>query len=380
MKKGWVYFFLFTLFFFFDQTKSDAASITKIIPIAFNDEVINFPDELPFVQNQTTFIPIRFFCDAIGATIALDNKGGTLTLTTQEKSLTIDMKKKEIKSSDRVNTKINIILKNDRNYAPVRILGEYFGYEVQYQAKGPVVRLVNSNAKLETMTFLKENQNEISNFYLKAKLDDRPKVYLTFDDGPISGIHEILNILKKKKAKASFFMIETQMRMFPNETKRLVKEGHYPALHSVSHNKKLLYEGSPSAVAKEMVKTQKTLVDLTGVQSILTRAPYGSKPYLKIPFRNELVRHGFKMWDWSIDSEDWKYHRTNPKEIVKIVKDGLQKQKKQKDPIVILFHINKGTAAVLPEIIDYIYSLGFQCVAYNPSEHFVMNFWKDERL
>lgn len=380
MKKGWVYFFLISLFFFFDQTKSEATSNTKIIPIAINDKLITFPDELPFVQDQTTFIPIRFFSDAIGATITLDNKVGTLTLTTQEKSLSIDMKKKEIETSEGEKTKINLFLKNGRNYASVRILGEYFGYEVQYQSKGPIVRLVNSKAQLSTIPFFKENQKEINDFYQKVKLGDRPKVYLTFDDGPILGINEILNILKKKKAKASFFMIETQMTMFPNETKRLVKEGHYPALHSVSHNKKLLYEGSSSAVAKEMLKTQQTLFNLTGIQSKLTRAPYGSKPYMKNPFRDELVRNGFKMWDWSIDSEDWRYHRTNPKEIVKIVKDGIQKQKKQKDPIVILFHINKGTAAVLPEIIDYIYSQGFQCVAYNPTKHFVMNFWEDERL
>ncbi|MFD2442952.1 polysaccharide deacetylase family protein [Bacillus sp. CGMCC 1.16607] len=380
MKKICVYFFLFIVVFIFGETDVIANSDTKIIPIAVNDQLITFPDEKPVLKDQITYVPIRIISEAIDATLTIDLPNETFRITTKEKSMLFDVKNSKIKTLDGSMTNVNLYKQNGRNFAPLRVIGEYFSYDVQYISNGPVVRLVNSKAKLDRNQFIKANQNAISNFYNKPIVDHRPKVYITFDDGPIKGTEEILEVLKKKKAKASFFMIETQMRLFPNQTKRIVSEGHYPALHSVTHNKNLLYGGNSIAVAKEMLKTQKTLFELTGFHSNLTRAPYGSKPYMKIAFRDELVRNDFKMWDWSIDSEDWKYHQTDPKEIVANVKGGIQKQKSKKEPIVILFHINKGTAAVLPEIIDYIYAEGYQCVAYDPAEHFVMNFWKDERL
>lgn len=380
MKKGWVYFFLFVLFLFMGRAEVAATSNLKYIPIAINDEWITFPDALPFVKEQNTYVPVRFFSDAIGATFTVDKTEGSITLKTNQKSLKIITTQKQIITSDGLIMELNTFEQNGRTYAPIRTLSNYFDYEVQYLSKGPFVRLLNTNAKKDTEQFLKEKKKYMIDFYQKVKIDARPKVYLTFDDGPSVGIKEILDILKTKNAKASFFMIETQMKKFPDDIKRLVKEGHYPALHSVSHNKSLLYGGTASSVANEMLKAQKTLYEITGIHSNLTRAPFGSKPYMTNPFRNEMVRQNLKMWDWNVDSEDWRYANSNPIEIVRNVKEGFNKVKNQKEPIVILFHIKKETALVLPEIIDFIYSKGYQCVAYEPTEHIVMNFWKDKRL
>lgn len=174
-------------------------------------------------------------------------------------------------------------------------------------------------------------------------------------------------------------MIEPQMRSYPNDVRRLVAEGHYPALHSVSHNKQQLYGGKPYAVATEMLKTQKTLYGITGIKSLLTRVPYGSKPHMVKSFRDQLARYHFKMWDWDIDTLDWE-NQSKPQQIYANVKAGFQQERNGNKPIVILFHINKGTVEALPKIIDYIYSQGYQCVAYDPAEHFVVNFWDDGRL
>ncbi|WP_442598952.1 polysaccharide deacetylase family protein [Neobacillus sp. D3-1R] len=380
MKKGWVYFFFLILFLFSFDGEAAATSNVKYIPIAINDEWINFPDALPFVKEQTTYIPIRFLSDAMGATLTVDKTEGSITITSPKNSIKLMTKQNEMITLEGTRIKINNFVQDGRTYAPLRDLGKYFGYDVQYLSKGPIVRLVNSDAKTDTEQFLIENEKQIKEFYQKLIWENRPKVYLTFDDGPSIGMEEILNVLKAKKAKASFFMIETQMKKFPEDVKHLVKEGHYPALHSVSHNKSLLYGGKASAVSMEMLKAQKTLYSITGIQSSLTRAPFGSKPYMTNPFRDEMAKQKLKMWDWNIDSEDWKYAGKNPMEIVSNVKEGFQKLKERKEPIVILFHVKKETALVLPEIIDFIYSQGYQCVAYQPADHFVMNFWKDKRL
>lgn len=202
-------------------------------------------------------------------------------------------------------------------------------------------------------------------------------VYLTFDDGPNKYTPTILDILKKKKAHATFFMIEGNIKRNPKTVQRMIKEGNYPALHSVSHDVRKLYRGSSKNVAIEMEKTRQTLLRVSKFNSKLIRAPYGSKPYMKKPLRDALAKKGFKMWDWDIDTLDWKYNRTRPTMITSRVKSGL---KGKKGPIVILFHDSRGTAQQLPIIIDYLRKKGYSLEVYNPQKHFVKNFWNDKRF
>ncbi|OIK16429.1 hypothetical protein BIV60_04740 [Bacillus sp. MUM 116] len=202
-------------------------------------------------------------------------------------------------------------------------------------------------------------------------------VYLTFDDGPNQYTPKILDILKTKKAHATFFMIEGNIRQNSKIVNRLIKEGNYPGLHSVSHSVAKLYRGSPNNVAIEMEKTRQTLLRVTHFNSHLTRVPYGSKPYMSKPFRDALAQKGFKMWDWNIDTLDWKYNRTSPGTITSRVKSGLAGKN---GPIVILFHDSRGTAQQLPIIIDYLRKKGYTLAVYNPKYHIVINFWGDRRF
>ncbi|PEQ82869.1 peptidoglycan-N-acetylglucosamine deacetylase [Bacillus sp. AFS006103] len=202
-------------------------------------------------------------------------------------------------------------------------------------------------------------------------------VYLTFDDGPNRYTPKILDILKRKKAHATFFMIEGNIKRNHKTVQRMIKEGNYPALHSVSHDVRKLYRGSSNNVAIEMEKTRQTLLRVSKFNSKLTRAPYGSKPYMKKPLRDALAKKGFKMWDWDVDTLDWKYNRTRPSIITSRVKSGIRSKK---GPIVILFHDSRGTAQQLPIIIDYLRSKGYKLAVYNPKNHFVKNFWNDKRF
>ncbi|WP_066258936.1 polysaccharide deacetylase family protein [Neobacillus drentensis] len=202
-------------------------------------------------------------------------------------------------------------------------------------------------------------------------------VYLTFDDGPNRYTPKILDILKRKKAHATFFMIEGNIKRNPQTVQRMIKEGNYPALHSVSHDVRKLYRGSSNNVAIEMEKTRQTLLRVSKFNSKLTRAPYGSKPYMKKPLRDALAKKGYKMWDWDVDTLDWKYNRTSPSTITSRVKSGIRGKK---GPIVILFHDSRGTAQQLPIIIDYLRSKGYKIEVYNPKKHFVKNFWNDKRF
>lgn len=107
----------------------------------------------------------------------------------------------------------------------------------------------------------------------------------------------------------------------------------------MTHDKKTLYEEKPLNVAMEMEQTRKTLLEVTIIDSRLTRAPYGSTPYMTEAFRNGLVQQEMKMWDWNVDTMDWKFHLSNPQLILENAIKGLENLKCPHEPIVILLHV-----------------------------------------
>lgn len=283
-------------------------------------------------------------------------------------------------------------------------IGDYWVYPKEYIDENGITKLRTENplSLYETPSFDSEVKGTVDpqtvqvvekqgNWYqIKSWLgnewlneEDKPipqKVaYITIDDGPSQYTAQILDILDEKNTKATFFMLAPNIEAHADVVKRLIKEGDYPGLHSVTHDAHLLYDGDPLNVAHEMFQTDLTLKKYTGAYSFLVRAPYGSKPYMTQPFRDGLVDYGFKMWDWTIDSNDWRYPGQGDK-IVNEVKTQLADVEETKQPVIIIFHEKKTTVAVLPQIIDYLHARGYKLVAYDPNHHIINNFWDDTRL
>ncbi len=200
----------------------------------------------------------------------------------------------------------------------------------------------------------------------------RKVAYLTFDDGPNEYTESILNILKSNEVPATFFMIGSQILSHKDSVNRLVKEGHYPAMHSMTHNYQKLYK--EGQIVNEMKQAQDILKDVTGIHSALTRCPYGSMPGLTSALRDQMAAAGLKEWDWTIDSLDWKLDH-NPNGIVQNV---LTQSNKNLE--VILLHEKKQTVQVLPAVIAGLRSEGYEFEVYDPASHFPVNFWHDNRL
>ncbi|UHA76053.1 polysaccharide deacetylase [Paenibacillus sp. 481] len=199
-------------------------------------------------------------------------------------------------------------------------------------------------------------------------------VYLTFDDGPSRLTDEFLDTLKQHDVTATFFMQGSNLNVagYHDEVKRAVDEGHYVGPHSMTHNYKKLY--NQNEFVSEMKDTIDIIHNITGVKPKLVRAPYGSKPGLKDSLRNELAEAELKLWDWTIDSNDWKY-TGNPGGIVNEVKTQTTE-----DVEIVLLHEKQQTLDALPEIIDFYKNKGYSFAVYKDEEHFPLNFWKDERL
>ncbi|PGR32094.1 polysaccharide deacetylase family protein, partial [Bacillus thuringiensis] len=74
-----------------------------------------------------------------------------------------------------------------------------------------------------------------------------------------------------------------------------------------THDFKKLYTNQE--YVKEMKEDQSLIRNVIGNTPKLTRPPYGSMPGLNESLRNEVVGNDLKVWDWTIDSLDWKYNK-----------------------------------------------------------------------
>jgi len=180
-------------------------------------------------------------------------------------------------------------------------------------------------------------------------------VYLTFDDGPDRITPTILDLLSKYNVKATFFMLEPSMKQYPQTVQRVVEEGHKIGLHSVTHDKKKYYLNKQTVVS-EMVQGQTTLKELTGTKSQLIRTPYGSKPHMTTEYIRAIENAGFKMWDWNIDSQDWKLTDGS------FVQNTIQQLTnfKRQEPYVILLHDRETTAQHLEKLLQYLIHNGYK--------------------
>ena len=174
-------------------------------------------------------------------------------------------------------------------------------------------------------------------------------LYLTFDDGPSEYTQELLDILAKHHMKATFFMLDAEMKRFPDVVKRMVEEGHAVGVHGVSHEKNIFYSGTLGPL-NEMEQANMTLESITGLRTVLARTPYGSKPYLTVKQESELVNHQYILWDWNIDSRDWCY-RNSQKTFYNTTK---MVEKTKEEPKVVLFHDMKSAIETMNLFINWM--------------------------
>ncbi|MFE8695936.1 polysaccharide deacetylase family protein [Cytobacillus sp. FJAT-53684] len=229
----------------------------------------------------------------------------------------------------------------------------------------------NKDIKAEVVNNEKENNNNQvgsekadNEGVIKEQVNQEvnlSNVYLTFDDGPTAYTTSILETLHSYGMKATFFMLEPNMKKYPDELNQIINEGHVPALHGVTHDVSKIYR-SEQTVVDEMSQGQATLLDLTGTLTHLIRTPYGSAPYMKPSYKEAVQAAGFQLWDWTIDSHDWKYKNG---EFVGQVIQQMENYRYKSSPIIILLHDRKATAEHLPSLLKYLQSHGYETEVLN---------------
>ena len=190
--------------------------------------------------------------------------------------------------------------------------------------------------------------------------------YITIDDGPSKFTNQILDILDKNDVKATFFMINRNMNTYKDEVKRIQQEGHGAGFHSVSHDVKTLYK-TPQSTLEEFSICRNTFEEITGETSNLIRIPYGSKPNTPEESYKILVENGFLVWDWNLDTEDWK--STTDNIVSNVLLNG-----RNKDELVLLVHEKEQTVEALDGIIMILKERGYKILPITEEKE-AMNFW-----
>lgn len=205
----------------------------------------------------------------------------------------------------------------------------------------------------------RENYEKTGNVIWEVKTKEKI-VALTFDDGPHPIFTpQILDLLAKYKAKATFFAAGNKVERFPAVLKRVSKEGHEIANHTYSH----IYSSRIPAekLTEELQKTDSIIKNITGQQPTLYR-PVGGM------YNDGIIDTAIKngktvvLWSWHTDSKDWSRPPAGKmsKQIITGVKPGN----------IILFHDWIGseytetsqTVVALEDILKYLKVNGYQCV------------------
>lgn len=178
----------------------------------------------------------------------------------------------------------------------------------------------------------------------------KPMIALTFDDGPgISYTKRIVNQLKKYNARATFFVLGSQLQS--GEARKLVakssKYGNEIASHTYNH--KNLASLSVADIQKEAADTENLIYKITGKYPALTRPPYGRvNDSVKSTINTPLIL-------WSIDTRDWETRNssTTISRVLNQVHDG---------DIVLMHDIYDATAKAAESLIPQLTDRGYQLV------------------
>ena len=187
-------------------------------------------------------------------------------------------------------------------------------------------------------------------------------VYLTFDDGPSENTGEILDILKEKNAKATFFVTGNNQE-HDDMIKRAFSEGHSIGLHTYTHDYATVY-ASEDAYFADLQKVSDLVESITGTKSMIIRFPGGSSNTVSAKYVKGLMTtltkavrdKGYQYFDWNCDSTD---ASGNNVPVEKLVSNATSCTANHVDILMHDTDAKDTTVQALPQIIDYYRSQGY---------------------
>lgn len=195
------------------------------------------------------------------------------------------------------------------------------------------------------------------------KTETKQKIaYLTFDDGPSENTDRILDVLKEKGVKATFFVVGKTGEQARARYHRIVEEGHTLGLHSYSHKYEEIY-ASLDSFKEDVLKLKEYLYEVTGEDMWLYRFPGGSSnSVVKMDIHeciDFLKEEGIVYFDWNASSEDAVEVNASCSVLnSNILKDALRYD----HPVILMHDLYEccNTAEGLSSLIDRLLAEGYE--------------------
>ena len=211
---------------------------------------------------------------------------------------------------------------------------------------------------------------------------EKKYIALTFDDGPHPTLTpRLLDGLKMRGAKATFFVVGQSREENLQRMRRIVEEGHAIGMHAFYHDYSSLYDSVESYLG-DMYAIFCQIKEVTGVTPTIFRFPGGSiNGYNSDLYQEliaEMVRRGFVPHDWNVSSEDASGSRVSSSHIINCVVGGVSGRSRS----IVLFHDGGGknsTVNALPQIIDSLQERGFRLEALTPETKPILFSYLDDK-
>jgi cellulose synthase/poly-beta-1,6-N-acetylglucosamine synthase-like glycosyltransferase/peptidoglycan/xylan/chitin deacetylase (PgdA/CDA1 family) len=134
-------------------------------------------------------------------------------------------------------------------------------------------------------------------------------VAITFDDGPDPRwTPQILDVLRRHHAHATFFVIGSNVNENPELAARIVAEGHEIGSHTFTHAELAVVPAWRRSL--ELTLTQNAIAGATGQSPTLLRPPYSSEPdAVRAPdfaAMRDAAAAGYLTVLTDLDTEDWR--------------------------------------------------------------------------
>ena len=179
---------------------------------------------------------------------------------------------------------------------------------------------------------------------------DQMVLAMTFDDGPHPrNTPRLLDMLKQRNIKATFFVVGQCAREYPDIIRRIVAEGHEIGNHTYDHHS--LTSMSDTQVRDELRRTDEAVFAASGYRMHLMRPPYGACN-LRL---NQMWFQEFNYPTilWSVDPFDWK------KPGVAAVTSRIVSHA-HKGAIILAHDIHESTISAMPSTLDQLLAKGYR--------------------
>lgn len=180
---------------------------------------------------------------------------------------------------------------------------------------------------------------------------DQMVLAMTFDDGPHPSLTpNLLDILKARNIKATFFVIGKNARTYPHIIRRILAEGHEIGNHTYTHCS--LTSRSDDQIRKELQQSEDALA-LAGCRPHFVRPPYGA---VNSRIKNMMYSDfGYSTIMWSVDPQDWR--RPGVSVVTSRLVNGAHK-----GAILLAHDIHPPTIQAMPATFDQLLAKGYQFV------------------